>query len=99
MDAYDLVEVLGTFAIFAFALICAYTAVHIDRFTRFGQEALLAAAALFFTSGVMRLCVLAGFMEREQAIMVNSTAAIAFLLIGVQLAAMRFVYARKGGMR
>lgn len=99
MKDLDTLEVLGTTAMFLFSLTCAYTAIHIERFTRFGQEALLAAAAFLFTAALMRVCVLAGFISREDAVVVNSTAAIAFVLVGAQLATMRYVYARKGGMR
>ena len=86
----------GTAAIFVLSVTFAYIAIHVERFTRYGQEALLAAAAFLFTAGLMRLLVLADFVEREQAIIVNSAAAISFALIGGQLAALRFVSARIG---
>jgi hypothetical protein len=91
-------EIIGTVAIFAFSLMCAYVALNVERFTRFGQEALLAAAALLFTAGLMRICFLWGLISRENAVLVNSAAAIAFVLIGLQLTLMRYVY-EKGGTR
>ena len=95
MSGLDVLEVIGTGAFFVFSLICAYIAINAERFTRFGQEALLAAAAFLFTAGLMRLLVLADFITREQAVIVNSTAAISFVLIGMQLAVLRYVAARK----
>jgi len=87
-------EAAGTGAIFVLSLSFAYIAIHVERFSRYGQEALLAAAAFLFTAGLMRLLVFAEYIEREQAVVVNSAAAISFALIGAQLAALRFVQAR-----
>lgn len=90
----DILETVGTAAFFVFSFVLAYVAIHVDRFTRYGQEALLAAAGLLFTAALMRTLVLVGWLDREQAILVNSLAGISFLLIGVQLVAIKVVYVR-----
>ncbi len=90
----DLLEGLGTAAFFVLSFLLAYVAIHVDRFSRYGQEALLAAAGLLFTGALMRTLVLVGWIDREQAILVNSLAAIAFLLVGIQLAAIKVVTVR-----
>jgi cbb3-type cytochrome oxidase subunit 3 len=89
----DVIEAIGTFAFFLFSLALAYIAINVSRFSRFGQEALLAAAAMMFTAALMRSLVFIGWIEREQAVVVNSIAVISFLIIGLQLAALRYVNA------
>lgn len=98
MTSLDWLELTGTVAFFMFSIVCAYLSIHVERFTRYGQEALLASAAALFTAGLMRLLVLTGQIERETAIIVNSLTAIAVLILGAQLAVMRIVhsyYARR----
>jgi hypothetical protein len=90
----ELLEATGTVAFYAFSFLLAYVAINADRFSRYGQEALLAAAALLFTAALMRTLVVLDWIGREQAIMVNSVAAISFVLLGVQLAAIKLVAIR-----
>lgn len=89
----DVLEAIGTISFFLFSLALAYIAINASRFTRFGQEALLAAAAMMFTAALMRSLVFIGWIDREQAVVVNSIAVISFLIIGLQLAALRYVNA------
>jgi hypothetical protein len=52
---------------------------------------LLAAAGFLFTAGLMRALVLLGWLSREHAVIVNSVAALSFVVVGLQLAFMRKV--------
>jgi len=94
MSNYETIEIIGTIAFFVFSLTLAYIAVHADRFTRYGQEALLAAAALLFTGGIMRVLVLLDWISREEAVTIDSAAACAFVLIGGQLALLRHFHSK-----
>lgn len=91
MTLLEWLELTGTIAFFAFAVVLAWIAVHLERFTRYGQEALLAGATLSFTAGLMRMLVFVSWLDREQAVIVNSVGAVTFLLIGVQLIVLREV--------
>ena len=94
MSAADVLQIAGTVAFFLFALICAYLALNAERFSVYGKEALLAAAALMFTAGLMRMLVIWDRVTREEAMVVNSAAAIAFVLVGIQLVVMRLALVR-----
>src|SRR5574337_80713 len=95
MSTTNWIELAGTVAFFSFALICAYLAMHVHRFTEIGREALLASAALTFTAALMRVLVLFGFIDREESIVVNSIAACSFVILAVQLAAVRILQSRQ----
>ena len=98
MNKIDTLNLVGTSALFAFAALLGWVALHSHRFHRYGQEALGCAAAWIFIVGTMRCLSLAGVANTSLVRLVNTLSAIVFLIILGELLVLRRVEVKNGAL-
>lgn len=84
MTNSDWVQLIGTAAIVLLAAVFVWIANDTGRFSRYGREALLAAAAYLLTAAAVRILALTGYLTQVQARELNGIFAWVFLIIGAE---------------
>ena len=99
MTDADLLGLVGSVALFAFAFLLAWIARRSHRFNRYGQEALACAAAWVFVVAITRCLSIADVIGTTLVRSANTLAAIVFLTILAELVWLRRVETTNGRRR
>ena len=81
MSAGQALQLMGTASILILAGLLFDVARNVQRFTRFGREALVCIASYLLMVAVIRMLVLFGWLDQVEGRIVNGMLAIPFIVI------------------
>lgn len=96
MNKVDTLNLIGTAALFAFAALLGWVALHSHRFGRYGREALMLAAAWIGVVGLMRILSLASLVSTDTVRSTNTLFAIVCITILGEIIWLRRVEKKNG---